>query len=76
MRMTGGTEGEVVKMEGGLRVQGAEGEPRKTKAEVNGAQDKVSVRKVDPCGVCWKRVMANSVMCVKCGNGSMEDARK
>ena len=27
----------------------------------------MSVSKVDPCGICEKRVMANSVLCVKCG---------
>ena len=34
---------------------------------VSGAQGEVSVSKVDPCGICGKRVMANSVLCVKCG---------
>ena len=24
--------------------------------------------KIDPCGVCGKRVMANSVLCTKCGS--------
>ena len=24
--------------------------------------------KIDPCGVCWRKVMANSVLCAKCGN--------
>ena len=33
---------------------------------VSGAEGKVSVSKVDPCGICGKRVMANSVLCVKC----------
>ena len=23
---------------------------------------------IDPCGVCGRRVMANSVLCTKCGN--------
>ena len=34
-------------------VSGSEGEPYKSK--------------IDPCGVCGKRVMANSVLCTKCG---------
>ena len=34
---------------------------------VIGAEGEVSVTKVDPCGICGKRVMANSVLCVKCG---------
>ena len=39
----------------------------KTKVVVSGAEGVVSVGKVDPCGICGKRVMANSVLCVKCG---------
>ena len=39
----------------------------KTKVVVSGAEGEVSVSKVDPCGICEKRVMANSVLCVKCG---------
>ena len=38
----------------------------KTKVVVSGAEGEVSVSKVDPCGICGKRVMANSVLCVKC----------
>jgi len=34
----------------------------KTKVVVSGAEGEVTVSKVDP----WKRVMANSVLCVKC----------
>ena len=33
----------------------------KTKVVVSGAQGTVSVNKVDPCGICGKRVMVNSV---------------
>ena len=39
----------------------------KTKVVVSGAEGEVSVSKVDPCGICGKQVMANSVLCVKCG---------
>lgn len=39
----------------------------KTKVVVSGAEGEVSTSKVDPCGICGKRVMANSVLCVKCG---------
>ena len=38
----------------------------KTKVVVSGADGEVSVSKVDPCGICGKRVMANSMLCVKC----------
>jgi len=39
----------------------------KTKAMVSGTDDELSAGKVDPCGVCGKRVMANSVLCTNCG---------
>ena len=42
---------------------------RKTKMVVSGAEGEVSVSKVDPCGICGQLVMANSVLCVKCGKG-------
>ena len=36
----------------------------KTKVVVSGAEGEVTVSKIDPCGICGKRVMANSVLCV------------
>ena len=38
----------------------------KTKVVVSGAEGEVTVSKIDPCGICGKRVMASSVLCVKC----------
>ena len=38
----------------------------KTKVVVSGAEGEVTVSKVDPCGIFGKRVMTNSVLCVKC----------
>ena len=38
----------------------------KTKVVVSGAEGEVTVSKVDPCGICEKRVMENSVLWVKC----------
>ena len=38
----------------------------KTKGVVSKAEGEVTVSKIDPCGICGKRVMANSVLCVKC----------
>ena len=35
---------------------------------VSGSEGELFKSKIDPCGVCGKRVMANSVMCTKCGN--------
>ena len=53
-------EGEVLEIEGGVQEQGAEGEPREDESgSVSGAEGEVSVSKVDPCGICGKRVMAN-----------------
>ena len=34
---------------------------------MSGAEGEKTVSKIDPCGNCGKRVMANSVLCVKCG---------
>ena len=39
---------------------------------VSGSEGEVSVSKVDPCGICGKRAMANSVLCVKCGKWILE----
>ena len=38
----------------------------KTKVVVSGVEGEVTVSKEDPCGICEKQVMANSVLCVKC----------
>ena len=40
---------------------------RKTKVMVSGSKSEVIKSKVDPCAKCGKRVMANSMMCTKCG---------
>ena len=41
---------------------------RKTKMMVSGSEEELFKSKIDLCGVCGKRVMANSVLCTKCGN--------
>ena len=38
----------------------------KTKVVESGAGGEVIVSKINPCSICGKRVMANSVLCVKC----------
>jgi len=38
----------------------------KTKVMVSGEEREVVVSKVDPCGICGKRVRSNSVWCEKC----------
>ena len=40
---------------------------KKTKVMVRASKGEVLKSKLDPCAVCGKRVMANSVMCTKCG---------
>ena len=40
---------------------------KKTKVMVSVSKSEVLKSKVDPCAKCGKRVMANSVMCTKCG---------
>ena len=41
---------------------------RKTKVMVSRSEGKLYKSKIDPCGVCGRRVMANSVLCTKCGS--------
>ena len=40
---------------------------KKTKVTVSHSKGEVLINKVDPCAKCSKKVMANSVMCTKCG---------
>ena len=40
---------------------------RKTKLMVSGSEGELFKSKIDPCGVCGRRVMANSVLRTKCG---------
>ena len=41
---------------------------RITKVVVSGSEGELFKSKIDPCGVCGRRVMANSVLCTKCRN--------
>ena len=41
---------------------------RKIKVMVSRSEGEVFKSKIDSRGVCWRRVMANSVLCTKCGN--------
>ena len=45
-----------------------EGQHQKNKVMVSGSEGELYKGKIDPCLVCGKRVMANSVLCTKCGN--------
>ena len=51
-----------------LERKGLKVNTRKTKLMVSGSEGKLFKSKIDPCGVCGRRVMANSVLCTKCGN--------
>ena len=53
---------------GALESKGLKINTRKTKVMVSGSQGKLFKSKIDPCGVCRRRVMVNSVVCTKCGN--------
>ena len=50
-----------------MKSKGLKVNTRKTKAVVNGSEELLK-SKTDPCGVCERRVMANSVLCTKCEN--------
>ena len=58
---------DLVMMKGASESKGLKVNLRKTKVAVSGAEGKVFVSKVDPCGICGKPVIANSEFCVKYG---------
>ena len=51
-----------------LESKGLKVNTRKTKLMVSGSEGELYKSKIDPCGVCGRRVMANSVLCTKCEN--------
>ena len=51
-----------------LESKGLKVNTRKTKMMVSGSEGELYKSKIDLCGVCGRRVMANSVLCTKCGN--------
>ena len=55
-------------MEGGFESKGLRVILLKTKVMVSGGitQDCLSKSKLYPCGVCFMRVKANSILCVQC----------
>ena len=55
------------KWKGAFESKGLKVNLGKTKVVVSGAEEAATVSKVDSCGICKKRVMANSVLCEKCG---------
>ena len=51
-----------------LESKGLKVNTRKTKVMLSGLEGELFKSKIDPYGVCGRRVMANSVLCTKCGN--------
>ena len=51
-----------------LASKGLKANTRKTKVMASGSEGELFKSKIDPCEVCRRRVMANSVLCTKCGN--------
>ena len=51
-----------------LKSKGLKVNTRKTKVMVSESEGELFKSKIDPCEVCGRRVMANSVLCTKCGN--------
>ena len=51
-----------------LENKGLKNSTRKIKVMVSRSGGELFKGKVDPCGVCGRRVMANSLLCTKCGN--------
>ena len=51
-----------------LKSKGLKVNIRKTKVMVSVSEGELFKRKIDPCGVCGRRAMVNSVLCTKCGN--------
>ena len=59
-----------------LESKGLKVNTRKTKLMVSGSEGELYKSKIDPCRVCGRRVMANSVLCTKCGSGFMANVQK
>ena len=51
---------------GALESTGMKVNIRNTKMMVSGADGEIVRRKIDPCGICGKRVMSNVVWCSVC----------
>ena len=51
-----------------LESKGLKLNTRKTKVLVGRSEGELFISKIDPCGVCGRRVMANLMLCTKCEN--------
>lgn len=61
-----GLREKFVKWRDSLEKKGMKVNISKTKAMVSGTEGELPKSKIDPCGVCGRRVMANSLLCCKC----------
>ena len=61
---------------GALESKGLKVNTRKTKVMVSGSEGELFKSKIDPCGVCGRRIMVNSVRCTKCGNWAHDRCAK
>ena len=51
-----------------LESKGLKVNTRKTKLMVSESEGQIFKSKIDSCGVCGRRIMANSMLCTKCKN--------
>ena len=58
----------ILELEGCTGKQKFEDQPHKKKVIVSKPETKLFKSKIDPCGVCGRRVMTNLMLCTKCGN--------
>ena len=59
-----------------LESKGLKVNTRKTKVMGSGSEGKIYKSTIDSCGVRGRRVMANSVLCTKCGNWAHDNCAK
>ena len=59
-----------------LESKGLKVDTRKPKVMLSGSEGELFKSKIDPCGVCGRKAMINSVLCTKCGNWVLQDVQK
>ena len=57
-----------MELKGAPESKGLKVNTRKTKVMVSRSEGELLKGKIDPCGVCERKVMAKSVLCTKRGN--------
>ena len=59
-----------------LKSKGFKVNTRKTKVMVSRSEGELFKTNIDPCEVCGRRIMANLVLCTKCGNWAHGECAK